>query len=106
MSGHLGSDGGDQEVQDNVGSTVAYSGTATTTPANVPSSADKIISGIGLENTDSNDMQVSMDGGTTYFTIAKKQFFSWNVKGNITQIQVKTPTSTATYQVVINFEDV
>lgn len=92
-------------VLDNIGSTVVYSGTATTTPANVPSSAGNIISGIGLDNTGSLAMQVSMDGGTTYKTIGRGEFFSWNVKGEITQIQVKTPTSTSTYEIVINFED-
>jgi hypothetical protein len=95
-----------QEIQDNLGSSVVYSGTATTTPANVPSSAGNIISGFILRNSGTNDMQISMDGGTTYFTVDKRGNFSWNVKGEITQVQVKTAVSTTTYELLINFEDV
>lgn len=97
--------GSNHEISDNEGSTVVYSGTATTTPANVPASAGNIMSGFGLQNTGNENMQISMDGGTTYFTVGKKDFFAWDVKGNITQVQVKTPASTTTYEIVINFED-
>lgn len=97
--------GNNFEISDNVGSTVVYSGTANTTPANVPSSAGNVISGIGVDNTGSLDMQISMDGGTTYKTVGRGEFFSWDVKGQIKQVQVKTPTSTSTYEIVINFED-
>lgn len=97
-------DENDGEIKDNEGSTVAYSGTATTTAANVPATAGNIISGALVENTGSNDLEVSYDGGTTYYTLLKKQFVSWDIKGEITQLVVKTPTGTTTYQALINFE--
>lgn len=94
----------DHEVVDNEGSTKVESGTATTTPANVPSVAGAIISGFACDNTGANDMEISMDGGLTYKTVEKRAFFSWNVKGNITQLVVRTPSSTTTYEIVINYE--
>lgn len=96
--------GSNFEISDNEGSTVVYSGTATTTPANVPSSAGAIISGIGVDNTGTLDLLVSMDGGTTYKTIGRGEFFAWDVKGDIKQLSVKTNTSTTTYEIVLNLE--
>ena len=93
------------EVQDNKGTSVTYSGTATTTSANVPSSAGNKISGFGLDNTGTEDMQISMDGGTSWKTVDKKAYFSWEVKGEPTQLQVKTLANTTTYEITINFED-
>lgn len=99
-----GINAGRKEVEDNEGSTVVYSGTANSTPANVPSSAGAVISGVGVDNTGSESMQVSFDGGTTYKTVNKKTFLSWNVKGRITQIQVKSTNGT-TYEAILNFEE-
>lgn len=96
---------GNFEVSDNDGSTIVYSATATTTPANVPASPIGVISGFLVDNTGANEMQVSMDGGTTFKTIAKREFLSWNVKGCITQLVVKTPSATTTYEIIINHEE-
>jgi hypothetical protein len=94
-----------QEVQDNLGSSVVYSGTANTTPAGVPAVAGNIISGFDIDNYGNQDMFISMDGGTTYRTLAKSDYYSWNLKGNQTQIYVKTLTDTCDYEMTINFED-
>lgn len=96
---------GNFEVSDNVGSTVVYSGTATTTPASVPSTPGNAISGFLIENTGTVSMQISMDGGTTFKTIQKRGTFSWNLKGDKKQLVVKTLATTTTYELVINFED-
>lgn len=93
------------EIKDNLGSTEVFTGTATTTPANVPTVADKIISGFGINNTGSQSIEVSMDGGTTFYTIKKSIFFSWNVKGEILQLVVQTPSGTTDYEMIINFEE-
>lgn len=93
------------ETSDNVGSTKAYQGTATTTASTVPGVADKVISQVGITNTGSSDLQVSFDNGSTYTTLIKKEFLAWDVKGEITQLYVKTPTSSSTYDILINFED-
>lgn len=93
------------ETSDNVGSTKAYQGTATTTPSTVPASPGNVISQAGITNTGSTDIQVSFDGGITYTNLLKKEFLSWDVKGQITQLYVKTTTSLTTYDILINFED-
>lgn len=94
----------DHEIVDNEGSSIVYSGTATTTPANVPASAGNIISGFAIKNTGTGDLRISMDGGTTTWTLEKREFFSWNLKGNIRQLIVDTASGSTTYQIVINFE--
>jgi len=100
-----GFSGGVTEIEDNAGATVAYSGTATTTPANVPASADKVISGISYWNKSADEYQISFDGGTTYHDVDKKSFNSHDVKGLITQVSIKTAVGTADYKMIINFED-
>lgn len=92
------------EIVDNDGSTVVESGTATTTPANVPSVAGNIISGVGIENYGNADLLTSFDGGTTFKTLEKGGFLSWDVKGNITQLVVKTLSGTADYEIILNLE--
>ncbi|MCP3684544.1 MAG: hypothetical protein GY861_17905 [bacterium] len=92
------------ETTDNLGSSEAFSGTATTSVANVPAVADKVISGISIWNKSSTELQVSFDGGSTFHDHDKKAFMSHNVKGEPTQIQVKTASGTADYKMIINFE--
>lgn len=94
----------DHEVVDNEGSTKVETGTASTTVAAVPAVADKVISGFAIDNIGTNDILISMDGGSTFKTVNKKAFFSWNVKGNIKQLFVKTLTGTSDYEIVINYE--
>jgi len=102
----VGLEGDGRETRDNDGRSEAFSGTATTSVANVPSSAGQIISGVAIWNDATIGLQVSYDGGTSFHDHDKKSFTSHNVKGNITQLQVKTAASTADYRMIINFEDV
>lgn len=97
-------DGPQFESKDNDGSTTVESGTATTTPASVPLVAGKVISGYAIDNLGSNSILVSFDGGTTFRTIEKKSYESWNIKGSITQIVVKTLSSTSGYEIMLNLE--
>ena len=93
------------ETSDNVGSTKAYQGTASTSPSAVPNVAANVISQTGITNTGSVDLQISFDGGLTYTNLLKKEFLSWDVKGEIQQLFVKTTTGTTTYDILINFEN-
>lgn len=96
----------DKQKDDNTGSTESFSGTATTTFANVPASAGNKIDGAGVWNDSTTiDLQISFDAGTTFFDLPKKSFIGQNIQGNITQIQVKTPSSTADYRMIVNFKD-
>ena len=93
------------EVSDNDGSSVAFTGNATTTVANVPTVAGDPISGVLMKNISNNkDMEVSFDNGTTFFPLEPGEAISLDVKGLPTQIQVQTPSSNADWKAVINFE--
>lgn len=93
------------EIKDNVGSTEGFSGTATTSVANIPSIAGNIISGFMFQVTGSN-VQISADGGTTFFDLPKNATGFKDVKGEITQLQIKTSSGSAPYSLWVDFEDV
>ena len=93
------------EVEDNAGESVAYTGTATTTLSNLPAVADKIISQAFIVADDKN-LEVSFDGGNTYLPLNKRDSLTWDVKGQIQQIKVRTSSGTADFRALINFEDV
>ena len=95
----------DFETKDNDGRTQAYSGTATTSVASVPSSAGEKIAGASIFNNGSVDLLVSFDGGTSFLALGRKSFFSKNIKGQPTQLQVKTNSGTSAYEIAINFEE-
>ena len=110
---------GQFELKDNAGSTVVYGGpggtsiaTLTTSDTNVPTAADKIISGYQIQvlDGDSNDILISFDDGTTHSLIEmkKRNFRSANLKGDIKQLKLKTTAGTiadSKYELIINFED-
>lgn len=105
------------ETQDNAGSSEVFGGaggtslgTITTTPQNVPSVADKVISSyiVVTDGIGGRELLVSDDGGTTFFAVPKKSSLEWDAKGFVTQIQIKSDSSTidgADVQIKINFEE-
>jgi len=92
------------DTQDNIGSSVAFSGTATTTPASVPGAPDKVISGFMFSFAGAN-IEISTDGGTSYFEFPKNAYGYRDVKGSPTQILIRTTTGTTGYKLWIDFED-
>lgn len=92
------------ESQDNTGSSVAYSGTATTTIANIPVSADKAISGF-MFSFDGANVEISMDGGITYFEFPKNSYGYKDIKGEPTQLKIRTTSGSTGYNILIDFED-
>jgi hypothetical protein len=96
--------GGEFEIRDNEGSSEVESGTATTTPTAYPTTPGNIISGVSLQ-VGLTDIQISFDGGTTYFNVERRGFFSHNVKGNITQVTLKTLSGTSDFELLLNLED-
>ena len=97
------SNAGQIEVSDNEGRSEAFSGTATTSVTNIPSSAGQKISE-ALVAVDGNNVQISFDGGTSFWDVPKKAAFAWDVKGEITQIQIKTSSGSTDYSILVNFE--
>lgn len=93
------------ESSDNIGSTVAFNGTATTSVQSIPAVADKIISGFGL-TVSGNNVEISTDGGATFFRLPRRASITWDVKGEIRQIQIRTSSGSTDFDFLINFEDV
>lgn len=88
------------------GTLTAYSGTATTSVSNIPSTAGNNIVEAIIKNDDVfTDLLVSFDGGTTYFTIDPRSSLSIDkVRGNITQVKLKTNAGTASYDAILGAE--
>ena len=87
------------EIKDNKGTSTAFSGTATTGVTNLPTVAGNVISNATIY-ADKKDLQVSFDNGTTYFTFLGSGSLVKNVKGNITQIQVKTVVGSIDFEIL------
>jgi hypothetical protein len=91
------------ETQNNIGTTESYTGTATTTPADVGSG--NVISGAIIVTLGRN-IEVSFDGGSSYFPMPKKsEAVSVDVKGEPTSIKIKTTSGTADYKMILHHED-
>ena len=92
------------------GTTSAFQGPTNATPDtvdNVPSVAGNLIQKFELVNeseTTGDDIQVSMDGGTTFFTVEPDKAYEWEPK-NIRQLEIKSPVASVPYQITIDFED-
>ena len=91
------------EGRDNNGSTVAFSGTATTTPADVPGSPGNRISGF-MFSVDGENIQISADGGASYFDVPKKAIGYKDIKGEPTELKIKTSSGSTDYNLWIDFE--
>ena len=92
------------ELKDNLGSTISYSGTATTTPASVTGGPGNIISGALITAVGSN-VEVSFDLGTTYYPLPRNATMSWDAKGEIRELFIRTSGGSRQYACIINFED-
>lgn len=92
------------EISDNAGRTEAFSVTATTTPQSVPAVAGEQISGF-LFSIEGRDVEISTDGGTSYFPFPRDAQGAKDVKGEITQLSVRTSAGSATVNLWIDFED-
>lgn len=92
------------EIKDNQGSSVPFNGTATTTPQNIPAVAGNVISGFVL-SVDGQNVEVSTDGGSNYYAVPRNGSISWDVKGEITQIQVRTSSGSTGFSGIVNLED-
>ena len=91
------------ETQDNVGTTIAYSGTATTTAAAVPAVADKVISGF-MWVVDGSNVEISADGGVTFFRLPKNSQGYKDIKGSPQQLRIRTSSGSTGYDLWVDFE--
>ena len=92
------------ETEDNAGRTENFSGTATTTVSQIPAVAGESISGY-LFIADERNIELSDDGGITFFPVKNGEAIIWDVKGNITQLHVRSTGGNRDYRCKINFEE-
>ena len=92
------------EVEDNVGSTVAFNGTATTTPVNIPAVAGARISGFLIKSIDKN-LEVSFDNGATFYSFDKRDVLTWDLKGDVRQLIFQTSSGSANFKGLLNLEE-
>jgi hypothetical protein len=97
------------ELEDTKGSTEQFNGSVTTA-IDIPSVADKVISELIIQNVSKASrkvLQLSFDGGSTYFDISRFGHLAWTLKGpDMRQVRIKSSDGTAVdYQAIINFEE-
>ena len=97
------------DVQNVPGSTQVLSGTTDATPGNttsIPAVAGNQIEMFELFNTSESSgdvIQLSMDGGTTFYEIDETTSLEWAPK-SITQLVVKSTNPSVPWRAIINFE--
>jgi hypothetical protein len=96
------------ETQDLSGSTVNYQNTVGTSPINVPTVADKVISEVffkcSVQTPATTRCFISFDN-TTYLTLLPGEAIGWSVKGNKKQIRIKGSGAGVLWEAVINYEN-
>lgn len=96
------------EVQDLSGTTAHFTGTVGTISVALPSSPGNIISEVVIkcpfQTPTTKQLQVSFDGGVTYFTLDPGEFIGWSVKGKRRQIHIKGAVVGVVYDVIMNRE--
>lgn len=95
------------EMQDLSGSTVNYSSTVGTSPINIPTVANKVISEVFFKCSSQTPASircyVSFDG-STYLTLLPGEAIGWSIKGNKKQIVARGSTSGVVWEAIINYE--
>ena len=73
----------------------------------IPSVAGNVIQSILIDNTNTatnKNLFISFDGGTTFKKLSVGATFSWTIKGNLTQIQIKGAVADCAYEIILNRE--
>ena len=93
------------EIKDTSGSTEAFSGVlANNVTADVPAVAGNIIAQVMVLAVN-RDLDISFDGGSSYFTIPRRDSLSWPAKGNITQIRLRGTGNNTRWRALLNLEN-
>lgn len=94
------------EIRDNAGTTVPYCDSATAVATSIPAVADKRIDEFVIQNLDETEnLLVSLDGGTKFWTIFPCSHLAWTPKGDIEQLMIKSSSGSVDYEALINFAE-
>jgi len=91
------------------GSTKVFGGPTNVTPLvvnDIPAVAGNFIQKYELINqstTLGDDIEISMDGGTTFFVLDPDNAYEWSPK-SLRQLKVRSPIASVPFQVTIDFE--
>lgn len=96
------------EVSDKLGATEQYDGVVGTTPIDLPGAPGTIISEFIIQcpfdQSDTNTLKISLDGGSNYLTIQPAGLWAWTPKGEVRQITLLGNVAGVKYEVVLNKE--
>lgn len=97
------------EIQDLVGTTSHFNLiNIGTTPVSIPSVAGNVISEVLIktpQQPNTEQCQVSFDGGTNYFELREGEVLVWTLKGEQTQFLVRGASASTDCEIIVNFED-
>lgn len=103
----------DFETKDVLGKTLQFSGNVGLSNLTLPPTLQGKISEFLLRNPDTNNITtkllVSLDGGTSFFSLARGEFIGWSPKSNasntpIEQIVIKGSVAVTAYELIVNVE--
>lgn len=101
------------EQKDVLGKTLQFAGNVGTSNLTLPAVSQGKLSEILLRNPDTNNittkLYLSLDGGVTFFGLARGEFIGWTLKNNasntpIDQIVIKGSVASTAYELIVNVE--
>ncbi len=96
------------ELKNAKGTTSVFTGNTSATPGtttSVPGAAGNFVEKFEILNLSETDvLDVSMDGGSTFYPIDVTTAFEWDPRG-MKQLVIKSTGASQAYQATINFED-
>lgn len=97
------------EITDSAGLTKHYNGPAgSTTPFQIPPSPLGVIAEIAILNDPVNPagriLEVSFDGGTTYYPVLRGGTMTWTPKGFQQQVWLKPSHAGMNYYTIVNLD--
>lgn len=99
--------GSNFEGSDLTGSTDHFSGSVGTSMISVPASPGNAIAEVLVRNSDeNNNLLVSFDSGSNFFTLLPLDAMLWSLKGNKTEIEIKGSAAGVGYEIIMNRESI
>jgi len=96
------------ESTDKLGTTEQFDGTVGVAPITIPAIAGTSISEFIIQcpfdQSDTNTLKVSINGGANYLTLQPAGFWGWTPKGGVKQLTILGNVAGVKYEIVLNKE--